>query len=305
MQPPSRSVRVSASTSNLGPGFDLAGLALDLFLDVELRAAPRRSSTGLELGDGCEEWPPAEDNRLIAAFVAAARARNLDPRAYVLSARTEIPLARGFGSSAAASVAGVLLAESLCDRATPRDELLDECVALEAHPDNATPALLGGFTLSFPIDGRVLVIEAPVSESLGFCIAWPEVPLETGRARALLPASVPFADAAENPKRLAALLEGLRRGDPALISAGAHDALHERYRLPAIVGAREALDLARSQGAHAALISGSGSGVFAICARGDEARIAAALVRGFESRGARAVGREAHIVRGAPRVRTH
>lgn len=305
MQPPLRSVRISASTSNLGPGFDLAGLALDLFLDVELRAAPGRGATGLEIGAGCDDWPRAQDNRLVAAFVAAAHARKLDPREFVLSARTQIPLARGFGSSAAASVAGVLLAESLADLATPRDALLAECIALEAHPDNATPALLGGFTLSFQVDGRVIVIEAPVSERLGFCIAWPDVPLETGRARALLPASVPFADAAENPKRLAALLEGLRRGDPALLSVGAHDSLHERYRLPAIVGAREALDSGRAEGAHAALISGSGSGVFAICARGDEARIAAALVRGFESRGARAIGREAHIVRGAPRVRTH
>lgn len=302
MQPPLRSVRVSASTSNLGPGFDLAGLALDLFLDVELRAAPGLECTALELGAGCEDWPAAAHNRLITAFVAAARARGFDPREYVLRACTQIPLARGFGSSGAASVAGVLLADSLCLRATPRESLLAECIALEAHPDNATPALLGGFTLSFLVDGRATVIEAPVSDTLGFAIAWPEAALETSRARKLLPARVDFADAAENPKRLAALLEGLRSGDPALLSVGAHDSLHERYRLPAIQGAREALEQARAAGAHAALISGSGSGLFAICARGQESLIAEALVRGFQRGGARAQGREARIVRSAPRV---
>ena len=146
------------------------------------------------------------------------------------------------------------------------------------------------------------MIEPPVCDSLGFAIAWPDVPLETAHARRLLPQQVAFSDATENPKRLAALLEGLRRGEPALLKIGSHDCLHERYRLPAIVGAREALECARAAGAHMAVVSGSGSGLFAICARGEEARVASAMLRGFEGQGARGECAAASIVRTPPRV---
>jgi homoserine kinase len=301
-QAPHRRVRVSASTSNLGPGFDLAGLALDRFLDVELRPRTSPEEAALTLGAGCESWPDPANNRLWQAFERAARARELNPRAYVLRARTEIPVGRGLGSSGAASVAGVLLADSLCPAPSPREDLLLECIELEGHPDNATPALVGGFTLSFLDRGRAVVIESEIHDSLSFAVAWPEEPLETARARQALPASVDFADAVENPRRLAALLAGLRRGDAALIGAGSVDRLHERHRLPLIRGGREALASARAAGALAALISGSGSGMFAICAKDQGARIAAALVRGFESAGVRAEGGPARVVREAPRV---
>jgi homoserine kinase len=137
---------------------------------------------------------------------------------------------------------------------------------------------------------------------LGFAIAWPDAMLETERARKILPAAVPFADAVENPRRLAALLAGLRRGDPILLAVGSQDRLHERHRLPLIRGGREALEQALQAKAYAAMISGSGSGMFAICERGREASVAAAMVRGFESAGARAVGAAASIVREAPQV---
>ncbi|HUR27364.1 MAG TPA: homoserine kinase, partial [Planctomycetota bacterium] len=230
--------------------------------------------------------------------------RGVDAKRFVLRAASEIPVGRGLGSSGAATVAGVLLADSLAQEASPRAALLAECIAHEGHPDNATPALYGGFTLSFLAHARAVVIESEVHESLGFAIAWPDVALETERARSLLPKSVPFADAVENPRRLAALLAGLRSGDRALLEVGGEDRLHEVHRLPLIRGGREALAHAREAGAWAAMISGSGSGMFAICSRDDAPRIAAALVRGFESAGARAWGAEARLVREAPRVET-
>ena len=297
-----RRVKVSASTSNLGPGFDLAGLALNRFLDVELRAGTGLRATHLELGAGCDEWPRENSNRLLQSFQKAAQRRDVHPRNFVLSVKSEIPLGRGLGSSAAASVAGVLLADSLAREPSTREQLLAECIALEGHPDNATPALFGGFTLSFQVGARTVVIESEVHESLGFAIAWPEFALETERARKLLPQTVAFSDAVENPRRLAALLAGMRRGDADLLAIGSEDRLHERYRLPLIQGGLEALQFAREAGAHAAMVSGSGSGMFAICARGQEERVAAALVRGFESGGARACGAQANMVREAPRV---
>ncbi len=304
MQSTARRVRVSASTSNLGPGFDLVGLALDRFLEVELRANSNARETALVLGEGCEEWPAGNQNLLVQAFSKAARARNIDPTVFELSVRSEIPVGRGMGSSGAARVAAVLLADSLLELPASRNELLEECIALEGHPDNATPALFGGLTLSFLDRGRAQVIEENVHESLGFALAWPDAQLETEQARRSLPQSVDFADALENPRRLAFLLEGLRSGDPRLIQLGSHDRLHERYRLPLIRGGREALESAREAGAHAAVISGSGSGMFAICRLGDQERIAAAMVRGFESAGARAIGEKCHIVRDGPRVIT-
>lgn len=228
--------------------------------------------------------------------------RRLDPRGFDFRAESDIPIGRGFGSSAAATVAGVLLADAQCARASTREELLLECIEIEGHPDNATPALHGGFTLSLAAGARAFVIQAPLHESLGFAIAWPDVQLPTALARGLLPAQVPFSDAVENPRRLAILLEGLRLGLPAWIAHGSEDRLHERYRLPHIQGASQALAAARAAGAFAAWISGSGSGLFAVGARGDEARLADALVRGFSSANASAIGAPAAAVFTTPHV---
>jgi homoserine kinase len=122
-------------------------------------------------------------------------------------------------------------------------------VELEGHPDNVVASLRGGATLAVPQEGAPpLVLDLDVHPTLGWAVAWPRAPLPTPLARRALPAEVPFADAVENPRRLALLLRGLATGDPELVAAGVQDRLHERYRLPLVPGAAEALAAAAGPG---------------------------------------------------------
>jgi homoserine kinase len=287
-------VRVPASTSNLGPGFDCLGLALSLFLTCRVDAHPRAGAHGLERGAGCEAWPADGANLLLRAFGAGAEHFGVEPGGRTFRVRSEIPVGRGLGSSGSAVIAGLALAAELSPREVDDGELLRLAVAIEAHPDNTAPALLGGCTLTVPIEGRApVVVRQALHESLAFAVAWPDAPLDTLSARRLLPERVPFADAIENPRRLALLLEGLRSGDPELLRLGAADRLHVPYRSPRIVGAEPALAAALGSGAHLATISGSGSGLVAIAAPERISAVAEAMTAAFHASGA---GGQARVV---------
>jgi homoserine kinase len=272
-------VRTPCSTSNLGPGFDFLGLALELWLDVECRPAAGGVHE-LELGeDQSGEWP-REGNLLLEAFDRAHRALGGEPAPQRFAVRSEIPLGRGLGSSGAAVAAGLLLgAATAGERQPDRDRLARLGLALEGHPDNSTASLFGGCTLAVPLEGGVLtVLQQPLFAGLRFAVAWPSCGLSTTLAREALPTQVPFADAVENPRRLALLLEGLRSGRHDLLAAGIEERLHVRARSALIPGAAAALAAARSAGAPAATISGSGSALVAIHTSSEGAAAAAAAM---------------------------
>ena len=269
-------VRTPCSTSNLGPGFDFLGLALELWLDVE--CAP--SETGaheLVLGeDQSADWP-LDSNLLLAAFDLAHRDHGGEPQPRRFLVRSQIPLGRGLGSSGAAVAAGLVLGAAAAGEQDPdRARLAELGLALEGHPDNSTASLMGGCTLAVPLgESELRTLQQPLCEDLRFAIAWPSCGLSTQLARQALPDSVPFADAVENPRRLALLLEGLRSGRHDLLSAGIEERLHVRARSALIPGAVEALEAARKAGAPAATISGSGSALVAIHTEEAGARAAA------------------------------
>ena len=301
MEPSALRVRVPASTSNLGPGFDTLGLALDLMLEVEAR--PALAHRCEELAGSARSWPAPEHNLLFRAFDAARAALGLEPLAIALRAHSEIPLARGLGSSGAAIAAGLLLGAGWEEPRRvhrARAVLLRLGAELEGHPDNSTASLLGGCTLAIPASDGLTVIEVEVAPTIGFGVAWPATPLETERARAVLPREVPFADAVENPRRLAALLAGLSRGDGDLVRLGIEDRLHVRHRLPLIPGGAAALRAALEAGAWGATVSGSGSALIAL-APGERAAEAAEAMRAVLDRHAPpAEGRALAVARGAP-----
>lgn len=254
---------VPCSTSNLGPGFDCLGLALGLWLDVELVGAADSAHELIDARGTASEWP-ASDNLLFRAFDRVFEESGL-PRSHArFAVRSEIPLERGLGSSGAAIAAGLLLANECLDARLEREELARLGMELEGHPDNSTASLYGGCTLGVPLPGGLRVLQPELSPDLRFAVAWSDARLSTQRARAALPQSVSFADAVENPRRIALLLEGLKRADPELIAAGGEDVLHVPYRLPLIEGGAAALAAAREAGAWMATISGAGSALIAI-----------------------------------------
>ncbi|MCC7012110.1 MAG: homoserine kinase [Planctomycetes bacterium] len=293
---PTRSarVRVAASTSNLGPGFDLVGLALSLYLELELRSRPA-PGLGLAPGRGsARDWPLDDSNLALRGFRVGCELSDAPTPAAELEAESSIPVSRGLGSSGAAVVAGALLGASVGPRVVEREALLQAAIAIEGHPDNVSPALLGGCVLALPrVGAPPLLARVEPHPSLAYATAWPAATLETKFARSLLPTTVAFADALENPRRLALLIEGLRSADESLIRAGAQDRLHVPYRLPHIPGGRAALDAAHAGGAWLATISGSGSALFAIAPRACIGAVALAMQRELERASPPA---EAHVV---------
>lgn len=282
---PSQRIIVPGSTSNLGPGFDFLGLALSLFLEVRVLGPAREDSHEFAQLDGtASAWPTTKDNHFLRAFDLAATRLGLRSGPMRFSARSEIPIARGLGSSGAAVAAGLRLACGLAEKPASPDQLLAWGLELEGHPDNSSAALLGGCTLSVPVPGGgVRVVQQPLHADLAFAVAWPSRGFPTPAARAVLPKVVPFADAVENPRRLALLLEGLRTADPELLALGGEDRLHVPYRLPRIDGAAAAIEAARASGAWLATISGSGSGLVAIGPHARIQEIAAEMRRALQS----------------------
>lgn len=276
---------VPGSTSNLGPGFDFLGLALSLFLEVRVLGRARGDVHELVQMEGtASAWPSGAGNHFLRAFDLAAARLGLRAGPMRFTARSEIPIARGLGSSGAAVVAGLRLACAMTDRPASPDQLLAWGLELEGHPDNSSAALLGGCTLSVPVPGgSVRVVRQPLHANLAFAVAWPSRGFPTPAARAVLPKQVPFADAVENPRRLALLLEGLRTADPELLSLGGEDRLHVPYRLPKIEGAAAAIEAARACGAWLATISGSGSGLVAIGPHAKIQEIAAEMRRTLQT----------------------
>lgn len=266
----SKRVVVPGSTSNLGPGFDCVGLALGLYLEavlVEPNDEPGHAY--LERRGTAASWP-LEGDLFTRAFDLALGAKPGEA-GFRFRVHSELPLERGIGSSGAATAAGLLLGAAVArERGGPAKDvkaLLGLGLELEGHPDNVTASLLGGLTLCAPLDvgpEKFAVLTPEVHTSLGVVLAWSEHRSPTERARAVLPTSVPFADAVENPRRLALLLAALRAGDATLLASGSVDRLHERYRLELIPGGSETLAAMRAAGAPLATVSGSGSALVAV-----------------------------------------
>lgn len=269
-------IRVAASTSNLGPGFDLLGLALSLYLRAAcLGRNPAAPGDELDLiGLHASDWPAGPANLFLSAFRSAAP--DVPPQRFRIE--SEIPLARGLGSSGAAIAAGLLLGAAVAGDPRPRLAWLERAIELEGHPDNVAASLYGGLTLCLAGTPPRLVRQ-DVHPALGFAVAWPGARLETAAARRVLPKSVPFADAVENARRLPLLLQGLAAADRDLVREGGEDRLHVPYRLGLIPGAREALQAAREAGAWLATISGSGSALVAVAPVETAPACAAALAR--------------------------
>jgi homoserine kinase len=278
-------VRVPASTSNLGAGFDCIGLALDRYLTAEYRPEPgatqpergttltvERRGTVRVLNDR-----PATNDIFINAFRSALKARGYHDVSGTLIVDSEIPVARGLGSSAAAVVGGAALGMLAAGDAIDVPQILTEAERVEGHLDNAAPALLGG--LVAVAHGRPFKL--PLSPAFSFVFAAPGVELSTARARAALPATVPHAEAARALGRVAALIRALETGDPDLLTLGLDDTLHVPYRLPLIPGGAEVVAAGKKAGAYGVTVSGAGSGLLAITPLSRADDVASAMAAAF------------------------
>lgn len=255
-------VRVPATSGNLGPGFDALGMAHGLWDEVEVRAVTGATRVSVE-GEGAGELPEGEDHLVVRAMRLALAYLEAPQVGLEVHACNSIRHGRGLGSSAAAAVAGLLLARGLVGgsdatgaQALTDEEVLSLACELEGHPDNAAPAILGGAVVSWIDDTGAHAESLRVSPHLRPTLLVPDATLPTATARAALPASVPHEDAAFNAGRAALLTLALdRRAD--LLLAATEDRLHQRQRAASMPHSLELVDKLRAERL-AAVISGAG-----------------------------------------------
>lgn len=282
-------VRVPASTSNLGSGFDCVGVAVDLWLTATASVVGDGGVTLERRGTLATLGLAPDSDLLVRGFAAACRSAGCPvPAGLVLRADSEIPVGRGLGGSAAAIVGGAALARALLALPLTDDALIDLAAAVEGHPDNVAAAVKGGATLAVArAGGRYQVASLEVHPSLALVFAVPDFGVATERARAVLPAEVPHAVAAAAAGRAAALVAGLERGDRALLAAGLDDALHVPYRRALVPGYDAVTAAAVAAGAAGATLSGSGSSVVAVAARAAVPAVAEAMRAAWRQAGVR------------------
>lgn len=339
-------VRVPASTSNLGAGFDCVGVALDWWLtasatfgdatfgidtlgdatlgndtlgedtfgedvlgndtsDTHAASTPRVTRAGAlaELGD-----LPAGDDLLVRGFVrACAAAGRPVPPGLTIDATSDIPVARGLGSSAAALAAGALLADALFGLGLGARGAAALCATLEGHPDNAAPACLGGAVLGVPAPsssddttgGAWTLAPLDLHPGVAFALAVPDFTASTAAMRRVLPAGLPHHDAVRAAGKAAALVRGLATADGALLAWALDDVLHVPYRRALVPGYDAVCAAARRAGAWGATLSGAGSSIVALVPPARAVAAADAMAVAWQSTGVRAQGWAPGVAGGA------
>jgi homoserine kinase len=275
-------VLVPCSTSNLGAGFDAIGIALS-GPDLMVRVVP--GGQGLRIvrlsGEGADRLPPDATNRLIQAAHRAASDAGRDPASLAaeLSIHSSIPLKRGLGSSAAAALAGALLADALLDGAIGAERVLRTAVEMEGHPDNVVPALRGGAQVSVrDAQGTILSCPIEIRAPLRAALYIPDQELATSAARAVLPKQVSLADAVHNLGRAALLVAALAEGRVELLAEAMDDRLHQPARAGLLPWLPSLLAAARKGGAWGAALSGAGTTICALCTTETAREVARAMM---------------------------
>lgn len=275
MPPAAVTVRVPATSANLGPGFDTLGIALDLYGEV-----------GVSWSDQPARFPAGRGEQIAlgaaqAVYQHAGRPR---PSGLRVTVGGGIPVGRGLGASAVLRVGAVLGANALLGEPFDADALLKMATELEGHADNAAPALLGGFQVVVWTGGEVVHVPVPLPDALR-CVLWvPELDMPTGESRKLLPRSLERRDAVHNIGRAALLVAALATGRLDALALATQDVLHQPARSALFPAMFEIFAAAQEAGALAAYLSGGGSSIMALCT-GNEQAIGQAMAQRSRGRG--------------------
>ncbi len=284
-------VKSPASSANLGPSFDAIGIALDLWNTVTIDT---EGPPGEVVNEGVEaRLLHGQDNLTVRAMTMLAKDRGKRLPPFTLVARTEIPIARGLGSSAAALVFGLVAVNHLLDLGLTQHELYAEAWRLEGHGDNVGAALYGGAILAVPGVRRPTFLWRGEDLGLTVVLYIPEATGATWAARAALPSEIPHADATFNIATASGLAVGLSTKDHELIAAGMHDMLHEPYRARLFPHLDAMKTAARDHGAVGAALSGAGPTVLALVPPDRVDDVASAFTATASHLGVR--GRVAHL----------
>ena len=255
-------IRVPATTANLGPGFDAFGCALSLYTDVTFE----ETECGLEI-TGCDEAYTGPDNLAYVSYCAVLASLSEEVRGVKIHIDAHIPICRGLGSSAALLVAGAMGANVLRGNRLSTQGLLNITNAMEGHPDNLAPAFYGGLTASMVDNGLPVTVSFPLHPDWEFLALVPDFNLATSKARSVLPSQLDRADAIYNISHGALVLKALELGDEKLLRTAMQDRIHQPYRKSLIQDYDQIEALVRTTGAAFCL---SGAGPTLLCITQDE-----------------------------------
>jgi len=270
-------LRVPATSANLGAGFDCLGLALDLFASITVTFSD-------------SEQPPTEDvgEKMVLTAIRQTYQRLGKQPPHGIRARyhLSIPLGRGLGASAVARVAGVVAVNELEQHVMDEGLCLDIASDLEGHGDNACPALFGGMQVCVQAaDGHYMRSACRFPADSAMAILIPDHSMPTKEARKALPDTYSRADAVHNTGRAALFVASMASGRMDLLAEATDDRIHQRQRASLFPPLFDVFAAARKAGAHAAWLSGAGSSVAAICPEGPAREVAAAMLQAAQSQG--------------------
>jgi len=269
-------VRVPATTANLGPGFDCLGLALKLYLNLEIEEA---TEGGLEIkceGEGAEKFPFDENNLIWKSMnLVLKRSKSVSgKRGLIIRVFNEIPVTRGLGSSAAAIIGGIMGAARLYQIELSYQEMLGLALSLEGHMDNIVPALIGGLTIAYKTEQEETKwVKIKPSVDLRVILAIPDFSLSTEEMRRILPPKVSLIDAVFNLSRSALLVNALQTSNWGVLAEAMEDKLHQPFRAPFIPGIEEMFSQIKRTGLAGVALSGSGPTVVSLTKRNAEKTI--------------------------------
>ena len=278
-------VTVPATTANLGAGFDCIGAALTLYNQFKFTLSEdfRISVTGLE----AQKVSTDESNLAYQSFVKFYEHRGEQTPPVHIEIKLDVPLARGLGSSATAIVGGLMGANHLAGLPLSQDEIMDLAIAIEGHPDNVVPALLGGCRLAASGDNWA-ICDVPWHESIVPVVAIPDFELSTAEARRVLPQQVSRADAIFNTAHLGLLIRALQTGRADWLKVALQDKLHQPYRQGLIHGFEAVQTAAIESGALGVVISGAGPTLLALVDKKQAAKVESAIASAWQNAGIKA-----------------
>jgi len=294
-------IHVPATSANLGPGFDVLGIALHWYNDVtfetdQIHPSAHRTPVTLSIevrGEGFDSLPRDESNLVVRAAYKVFERAHRWPRSLWITLVNRIPLARGLGSSAAATIGSMCAANAIIGRPLTLQDLLNLAISIEGHPDNIVPAFAGGLCVCGVIQGEVRYLKFPAPAGLRAVVCSPEKPLPTSTARRVLPSRIPLSAAVFTSSRVAFLLGAILQRRYDWLGFAMEDVLHQPVRARLVPGLREVIKEARKAGAQGCALSGAGSSVIAFTKPGPTAhRVGDAMRKAFAARGIASQSRE-------------
>lgn len=253
-------IKVPATSANLGPGFDVAGLALTLYNTFIFEL----NEGGVNIS-GCPEEFCNEDNMTYQAFRTGAAYCGLDFKGINIECFGDVPHTRGLGSSSTCIVAGIVAAFAFSGKYESRDEILELATKIEGHPDNVAPAIFGGLTVSVMYNDMVKTLNIPVKHEYRYVALIPPFTLSTELSRKVLPQSVSRKDAISNVSHFALVVASLINGYDEGLKLGFKDRLHQPYRGHLITGYNEIMDvLDKDAQVLGSFLSGAGPSLMAV-----------------------------------------